>query len=230
MDTARISTQRFIIAVGLVAAIESALWLIASTEWFASRSVFSALTATGAARLAAVAAVLLLFYMSPAGLAAIGLAAGRLINGIRAGLIWSFAFGLVAGFASLGLMAFGLDPLAMVRFDLPKTTWCVIQFFVVGGIVAPVAEELFFRGVIYGYFRNRLQPVFGKAGIAWAVVISTLLFVTAHGMGGGVLPLTQIVGGFVFCIAYERSKSLATPVIIHCLGNTALFSLSLFAL
>lgn len=126
-------------------------------------------------------------------------------------------------------MAFGLDPLAIVRIDLPKATWRVILFFLVGGLVAPVAEELFFRGVIYGYFRNRLHPVFGKAGIAWAVVISTLLFVTAHGIRGG-LPLTQIVGGFVFCIAYERSKSLATPVIIHCLGNAALFSLSLFAL
>ncbi len=192
-------------------------------------AAFSALTVTGAARIAAVAALLLLFYTSPAGLAAIGLAADRLPKGIRAGLIWSIAFGFAAGISGLGLMAFGLDQSAIVRIELPQETRRVIQFFVIGGLVAPVAEELFFRGVIYGYLRNRLQPVFGKAGIAWALVISTMLFVTAHGMGGR-LPLTQIVGGFVFCIAYERSKSLATPVIIHCLGNTALFSLSLFTL
>jgi hypothetical protein len=229
MDTARISTRRFIIAAGIVAAIESALWVIASTEWFAGMANFSTLTATGAARLLVVAALLLLFHTSPAGLAAIGLAAGRLPNGIRAGLIWSFAFGFIAGLGALGLIFFGQDPLALVHIDLPRETGRVILFFLVGGIIAPVAEELFFRGVMYGYFRNRLQPVFGKAGIALAVFISTLLFVAAHGMKGE-LPLTQIVGGFIFCIAYERSKSLATPIIIHSLGNAALFSLSLTAL
>lgn len=187
---------------------------------------FSTLTATGAARITEASALLLLFYLSPTGLSAIGLAAGNLPNGIRAGLLWSAAFGFVAGIAALGLMAFGLDPLPIVRIDLPDATWRLTLFIVVGGLVAPVSEELFFRGVIYGYFRNRLQPAFGKAGIAWAVIISTLLFVTAHGIRDG-LPLTQIVGGFIFCIAYERSKSLATPVIIHSLGNTALFSLSL---
>lgn len=125
-------------------------------------------------------------------------------------------------------MAFGIDALALVRVELPKETGRVIQFIMVGGFVAPIAEELFFRGVIYGYFRSRLMSAFGKTGIACAVVVSTLLFVTAHGIRGG-LPLTQIVGGFVFCIAYERSKSLATPIIIHSLGNMVLFSLSLLA-
>jgi uncharacterized protein len=228
MDTARISTRRFAIAVGIVAAIESALLIVAASEWFAGRPGFSALTATGAARIIAVAALMLLFYPRPDSLAAIGLSTGRLQDGIRAGLIWSFAFGLIAGAGALALTAFGIETLALVRVELPKETGRVIQFIVVGGLVAPIAEELFFRGVIYGYFRSRLMPAFGKAGIAWAVVISTLLFVTAHGIRGG-LPLTQIVGGFVFCIAYERSKSLATPIIIHSLGNTALFSLSLLA-
>lgn len=189
---------------------------------------FSALTATGAARIAAVAALLLLFYSRQEGFAAIGLAFHRLPEGIRAGLIWSAAFGVIAGAGALALTASGIDPLALVRVDLPHETRRVILFFLVGGFIAPIAEELFFRGVIYGYFRNRLQPAFGGAGIAWAVVISTLLFVAAHGIRGG-LPLTQIVGGFIFCIAYEQSKSLATPIIIHFLGNSALFLLSLLA-
>jgi membrane protease YdiL (CAAX protease family) len=228
MDTARITTRRFVIAVGIVAAIESVLLIVAASEWFAGRPGFSALAATGAARITAIAALLLLFYPRPEGLAAIGLAAGRLQGGIRAGLIWSSTFGLIAGAGALALTAFGIDALALVRVGLPTETGRVIQFMVVGGLVAPIAEELFFRGVIYGYFRSRLMPAFGKTGIAWAVVVSTLLFVTAHGIRGG-LPLTQIIGGFVFCIAYERSKSLAAPIIIHSLGNTALFSLSLLA-
>jgi uncharacterized protein len=228
MDTARIGTRRFVIAFAVVAAIESALHLVAASEWFAGMPGFSTLTATGAARIAAVSALLVLFYSRQEGFAVIGLAAHRLPDGIRAGLIWSVAFGFIAGAGALALTAAGTDPLAMIRVDLPHETRRVILFFLVGGFLAPIAEELFFRGVIYGYFRDRMEPAFGRAGIAWAVVISTLLFVTAHGIRGG-LPLTQIVGGFVFCIAYEQSKSLATPIIIHCLGNSALFLLSFFA-
>ena len=43
------------------------------------------------------------------------------------------------------------------------------------------------------------------------------------------LPLTQIVGGIVFAIAYEKEKNLMVPVTIHCLGNLAIFSLTFFS-
>ena len=40
-------------------------------------------------------------------------------------------------------------------------------------------------------------------------------------------PVTQIVGGVVFCLAYEKEKSLLVPIVIHMLGNAALFTLGL---
>jgi membrane protease YdiL (CAAX protease family) len=36
------------------------------------------------------------------------------------------------------------------------------------------------------------------------------------------------VGGIVFAIAYEKEKNLMVPITIHCLGNLAIFSLSIF--
>ena len=76
------------------------------------------------------------------------------------------------------------------------------SFFVVGAIVAPVAEEVFFRGVLYGFFR--------RWGAFIAVVISTVLFVIAHPIGSGV-PWQQIAGGYTLCGGIRgRRKSGST--------------------
>jgi hypothetical protein len=38
-----------------------------------------------------------------------------------------------------------------------------------------------------------------------------------------------VVGGVLFAAAYEKEKNLLVPVTIHCLGNLAIFSLSLIS-
>jgi membrane protease YdiL (CAAX protease family) len=88
----------------------------------------------------------------------------------------------------------------------------------VGGIISPVVEEIFFRGILFGFFR--------RWGATTAVVLSTILFVLPH-LKRGAIPVTQMVGGVVFAAAYEKEKSLAAPIIIHSLGNLSIFSLSL---
>jgi membrane protease YdiL (CAAX protease family) len=88
----------------------------------------------------------------------------------------------------------------------------------VGGIVAPIAEEVFFRGILYGFFR--------RWGVVVALVFSTLLFVFPH-LGTHGLPTTQIIGGILFALAYEVEDSLLAPITIHALGNMAIFTLSL---
>ena len=65
----------------------------------------------------------------------------------------------------------------------------------------------------------------GPAGLYLAILISTVLFVLPH-YDGNHLPLTQIVGGIVFAIAYEKEKNLIVPIMVHCLGNIAIFSLT----
>jgi membrane protease YdiL (CAAX protease family) len=89
----------------------------------------------------------------------------------------------------------------------------------VGSVIGPIAEEIFFRGVIYGFFR--------QWGAVIAIIFSTLIFVFTHPIGGSI-PVTQFVGGIVFAIAYEKEQNLMVPITIHCLGNLAIFSLSIF--
>ena len=99
---------------------------------------------------------------------------------------------------------------------MPSAPGQLFIFLLVGGVIGPIWEEIFFRGIIYGFFR--------RWGIFLAVLVSSALFILPH-YDGRHLPLTQIVGGIVFAIAYEKEKSLLVPITIHCLGNIAMFSL-----
>ena len=153
------------------------------------------------------------------GLQVIGLDRRSLLPGVRSGLVWSAGFAAVAGLLALGLGMAGFNPLAMIRTPLPPEPSNKALFFIVGGFVAPAAEEIVFRGVLFGYLR--------RWGVPAAVLISTALFAVIH--PGAALPVTQIVGGVVFALAYHASKSLMTPMVIHMLGNLAIFTLSLFA-
>ena len=60
-----------------------------------------------------------------------------------------------------------------------------------------------------------------------AIVISTALFVLSHATDSS-LPITQVIGGLLFAVAYEIEKNLVVPIIIHSLGNLAIFCLSYF--
>jgi hypothetical protein len=151
---------------------------------------------------------------------AIGLSRSKMLPGLVRGLLWSACFGIAAGVLFLGLFAVGINPLKLINTPLPSAPRQIFIFFLVGGVIGPIWEEIFFRGIIFGFFR--------RWGVYAAILISTALFVLPH-YDGHHLPLTQIVGGIVFAVAYEKEKSLMVPVTIHCLGNLAIFSLTLFS-
>jgi membrane protease YdiL (CAAX protease family) len=106
--------------------------------------------------------------------------------------------------------------LQLIRIPLPSDPSEILQLFIVGGLVGPVTEELFFRGILYGYFR--------RWGIFPALFLSTLFFVLLHPVK--VLAVTQTVGGVLFAAAYEIEGNLLVPITIHVLGNLAIFSLA----
>jgi len=174
------------------------LWLIAGT------------------RTAQMLVVIILAVVQGGGPQVLGLDRHTLQSGFRKGLVWSAGFAAAAGLLFIGLFMAGLDPFRLVRSPLPQGAYQRVLLFLVGGIVAPVAEEIVFRGLIFGYLR--------RWGIPAAVFISTALFAALHLPA---LPITQIVGGLVFAVAYHTGKSLMVPIVIHVLGNLAIFTLSL---
>ncbi len=146
-----------------------------------------------------------------------GLARSQWLRGLTRGALWCLAFGLLAGVGMLALGLLGQDPTRMLHSRLPESPAGLLLFVSVGTLLAPLAEEFFFRGLVYGYFR--------RWGVAAALLVSTVVFVLPH-LPGARVPLTQAVGGVVFALAYEKEKNLLVPILIHATGNLALFAIS----
>lgn len=210
MGPAPISTPFLIASLLAVVLLELAA-AAAGTRFQAPR-----LWLVAAARAAQMIVVMALAMVQAGGLHVFGMDRHSLLPGLRKGLIWSSGFAAAAGLLFLGLYMIGQNPLDLIRSPLPEGAVNRTLFFFVGGIVAPVAEEIVFRGVIFGYLR--------RWGLPAAVLVSTALFAALHLPA---VPITQIVGGMVFAVAYHTGRSLMVPMVIHVLGNLAIFSLSL---
>ena len=215
----RVSTIQLLVTLGIIVGVEAAL----------SHVPAGALIQTGMARCLEIFLILALFYLSDTdkGAAAIGLSKNRFLHGLNKGIIWSLGFAGVSAIAGCLLFLAGINPVHFFHGRVPDRTLEVVLLYIVGGIIAPVAEEIFFRGVVYGYVKGRLASISRGWAVLAALLVSTGLFVAAHQTGSGV-PLPQLVGGIVFCLSYEIEKSLITPMIIHSTGNMALFTLSFF--
>jgi len=151
--------------------------------------------------------------------AAIGLDRTQILIGFMRGLIWSACFGIAAAILFMALMASGVNALKFLYGARPSSWQQIAVFLLVGGVLGPITEEIFFRGIIYGFLR--------RWGAVIAIIFSTLIFIFTHPMGSSI-PVTQLVGGIVFAVAYETEQNLMVPITIHCLGNLAIFSLTIF--
>ncbi len=78
-------------------------------------------------------------------------------------------------------------------------------------IVAPICEEIVFRGYFYGLMKRYSCRYF-------SAVITGLIFGLVHGSMWSLAPLVVI--GIILAIVYELSGSLWTPIICHCIFNS----------
>jgi len=211
----KLNSILFIVVIGIISAVEI----------ITQKLPIAPLMQTGTARFIEIILVLIAIKCFNKNLSAIGLSSEQIAPGLRKGLIWSAGFGVIAAMLGAVLFISGINPFKLLNARLPDSISDIILFYLIGGLIAPVAEEIFFRGMIYGYIKSIMFKRLKHWSIPVALTISTYLFVAAHQTSSGI-PLPQLVGGIVFCIAYELEKSLMTPIMIHSLGNIALFTIS----
>jgi membrane protease YdiL (CAAX protease family) len=140
---------------------------------------------------------------------------------VRAGLGW----GVVAWLVSTAVILFSAWLLEQVGIaPEPQTAelaievldpWLVIIAVV---IVAPVAEEAFFRGVVFNAWRR-------EAGRRWAFFGSAALFAAIHLSLLSLLPI--FVLGLGLAWVYDRTKSLLAPMAMHATVNGISVALAL---
>ncbi len=100
-------------------------------------------------------------------------------------------------------------------FENIRHTPAIIAFILYGVVVAPIAEELIFRGFLFN-----LGMRYGNFWVG--AVFSSLLFGAAHGDIELFLPLTLV--GFVLATVYYRSKNLIISMLTHASFNAIAFS------
>ncbi len=159
-----------------------------------------------------------ILFVTKDGLRAIGLSSSTLVKGILRGMMWSLGFGLITAMVFAAMYVAGYNPMTFFSSGNRGTLSEISLYLLAGGLVGPVVEEIFFRGYLYGFFR--------QWGIAFGIIASTAIFAVLHFHITGI-PYIQMAGGLVFAVSYEIEKNLLVPIIIHVTGNIALYTLSL---
>ena len=96
----------------------------------------------------------------------------------------------------------------------------MLTMLLMAGVVAPFAEELVFRGLLFPWLRARL-------GVPAAVLLSALFFATMHG-ALILIPALTVVGA-AFAVIYQRSGSLWPAIVAHSVFN-GIMIVALYAL
>lgn len=76
-------------------------------------------------------------------------------------------------------------------------------------------EEIFLRGLVFTYIKKH-------AGFMKALLVSSLLFSLMHGGRLWIALLTIFFDGIIYGLAYEKTRSLAAPCLLHGLHNFVL--------
>jgi len=139
------------------------------------------------------------------------------------GQFWSIAIlGIVLWFLGMGLnlifqlilnIFWGLSPQPqqiVVHFMETLGSLDVLFYGVLVVVLGPLAEEVFFRGLLYPYLR-------AKMGIILAVVVSSLLFSLVHWEFWSLFP--TFIAGIGFAFIFEKARTLWAPVLAHVIWN-----------
>jgi membrane protease YdiL (CAAX protease family) len=94
--------------------------------------------------------------------------------------------------------------------ELFSGTGGLLLAILVIGIIAPIGEEVFFRGFAYRCFRTRWGPMVGGA-------VSAALFSLIHFHPVALLPIFLV--GCVLAYLYERTGTLVAPITLHAVNN-----------
>jgi membrane protease YdiL (CAAX protease family) len=126
---------------------------------------------------------------------------------------------LLGALAAIVLKAFGLSEQAGpldTFLERGDPTVILVAFL----LVAPAAEEIFFRGVVYNAWERERGP--------WVAVIgSAALFAAIHGSLFALVPIFAL--GVALALLYRSTRSLAATIAMHAGFNAISVALALLA-
>jgi uncharacterized protein len=149
--------------------------------------------------------------------AALGLRRTRLWPAVGWAAVVLGVFWLVSG---LLVTIFGDPPEQEITQEIKSEDGALALIGYVGitCLIAPLAEEMFFRGLLFPMLRARI-------GVAWGVVLTGALFSLVHAVGSPAEALIVLfVLGAGLCLLYLRTGSLLPCIGLHALNNAISFA------
>lgn len=150
----------------------------------------------------------------PGALAALPSLPGRdAVGAIGAGIGWGIPAWLGATVASAGVvwllesLGFDAEPQAAEQAIALVDPWLVVLAVV---ILAPIAEEVFFRGVVFNAWLR-------ESGLRRAVIGSSALFAIIHLSVVALVPIFLL--GLALAWIYRRKGNLLAPIAMHATVN-----------
>jgi membrane protease YdiL (CAAX protease family) len=169
---------------------------------------------------------LLLVAIAPIRRACSDMLAPRIPTGKRREVALALAIELTASMGALGgfalwnymkgaepalARAMGEHPTHAAQLEQAFSVGNLILFLFIAGLVAPIVEELVFRGLLYRSWREAW-------GWVWGALASSFVFGLFHGL---VWP--QFLAGIVFVVAVRRTATIRAAIYAHALSNLLLW-------
>jgi membrane protease YdiL (CAAX protease family) len=141
-------------------------------------------------------------------------------TGVKAFLLAAVGYYALTAVYGAILRLHGTDKLPS-ELGATHSTAALIAASVFVCVIAPIAEEFFFRGFFFGALRHLRVPVWGADLGPWiAAVITGILFGLAHTGSASsqyLIPLGFL--GFVLCLVRWRTRSLYPCMALHSANN-----------
>jgi uncharacterized protein len=134
------------------------------------------------------------------------------------GVFLAFAAQMVAGLIEVNLL--GIDPGSENTESLVDIAKALPLFIIVGGLIAPIMEEIIFRKIIFGSLYHKFNNFY------IAAIVSSLIFAAIHFDFTHLLIYTAM--GFTFAFLYVKTKRILVPIIAHAAMNSIVFLLNFF--
>ncbi|GEM_PF-2786720 len=134
----------------------------------------------------------------------------------RKTILISVLIGMITPIVTLPIL-FKLAPGHFFAMDMAKTKDGLIYLFICG-LLAPLFEEMFYRGFIFPFFQSKLNSF-------WAVIITAVFFGISHYANVGnayLLVSVFIFYGFVLTLLRYFTNSMIPPMVTHFTHNFTL--------
>lgn len=149
-----------------------------------------------------------------------GLRGAPTLRSLGLGGLWGTLFVIASSAVELLMRLFGVEQTQAAQFPLGQGGIAgTVAIWVAGIILAPITEEIFFRGFIF-------RAMALRKGYVKGVVYSSLVFGLVHLNLEAFLPIS--IGAAILAVGYKRSGDLWVPIIAHALNNFVAFLLLTF--